>query len=294
MMTNPYISVVVVGRNDDYGENFLLRLNTFVRSLDHQVKQHANLLELIVVEWNPLPYKPLAGAITPPKHLSMKIITVPNEVHGTLNTSRPVLEFHGKNAGIRRALGEYVLTTNPDILLSDAMIEEFAQRRLKQDNFYRTDRYDYSGVGIEKVVNKHILSFAAVQTFQAHLVHGSVDVVLGTAVNDLPSSNPTAQYVHTNGAGDFILAARDAFFAVGGLWENTQQRWHMDSYSVIRLVAAGFKQTIFTNPLCIFHMHHARSESDAPWDPVTAMKIGSERGSIDWGLANIELEECTL
>ena len=43
-MADPYISVVIVARNDNYGENFLLRLNTFVRSLDYQVKNYPGIL----------------------------------------------------------------------------------------------------------------------------------------------------------------------------------------------------------------------------------------------------------
>ena len=46
MKIKPYVSVVIVGRNDGYGEDFLTRINTFVRSLDHQVREHADLFEL--------------------------------------------------------------------------------------------------------------------------------------------------------------------------------------------------------------------------------------------------------
>jgi hypothetical protein len=49
----PYISIVVVGRNDDYGGDFLKRISTFARSLGRQVSKHPGLIELVVVEWNP-------------------------------------------------------------------------------------------------------------------------------------------------------------------------------------------------------------------------------------------------
>lgn len=248
-MTDPYISVVIVARNDNYGEDFLLRLNTFIRSLDCQVSNYPDLIELIVVEWNPLHDKLLKDVMPKTQHLSTRIITVPNSVHTTLNASRPVLEFHGKNAGIRRARGEYVLTTNPDILFSNELIDEFSRRWLRKDHFYRTDRYDYVGTGIENVASNDLLEFAVTNTFQAHMANGSADVPSGSSATTLPASDPAVQHLHTNGAGDFILAARESFFTARGLWENTQQRWHMDSYSVIRLVSTGLKQMIFTNPM---------------------------------------------
>lgn len=293
-MADPYISVVIVARNDNYGENFLLRLNTFVRSLDHQVKNYPDLLELVIVEWNPLPGKLLQDVVTKTQHLPVRIITVPGSVHDTLDATNPVLEFHGKNTGIRRARGEYVLTTNPDILLSNELINEFARRWLRKDHFYRTDRYDYVGTGIEDISSDALVEFAVANTFQAHVAHGSADVPAGSDVSVLPASDPTVQYLHTNGAGDFILASREVFFTARGLWENTQQRWHMDSYSVIRLAATGLKQTIFTNPMCAFHMHHARADAEAPWDPALAVKVAPTRGDVNWGLGNIKLEEYTL
>ena len=293
-MADPYISVVIVARNDNYGENFLLRLNTFVRNLDHQVKNYPDLLELVIVEWNPLPGKLLQDVVIKTQHLPVRIITVPGLVHNTLDAPIPVLEFHGKNTGIRRARGEYVLTTNPDILLSNELINEFARRWLRKDHFYRTDRYDYVGTGIENINSDALVEFAVANTFQAHMANGSADVPAGSEVSVLPASDPTVQYLHTNGAGDFILASREVFFTARGLWENTQQRWHMDSYSVIRLAATGLKQTIFTNPMCAFHMHHARADTDAPWDPAQAVKVAPTRGDVNWGLGNIKLEEYTL
>ena len=81
-MTTPYLSVVIVGRNDDYGVNFLERLNTFVRSLDHQVRNYSDLIELVVVEWNPLDDRaPLKDVIVNTNNLNLRIITVPPEIH---------------------------------------------------------------------------------------------------------------------------------------------------------------------------------------------------------------------
>ena len=129
-MSDPYLSVVIVGRNDDYGVDFMARLNTFVRSLDRQVKNHPRLVELIVVEWNPLPDRqPLAEVLTKVNNLCVRIITVPNAVHEQIGHTSPVLEYYGKNVGIRRARGRFVLTTNPDIIFTDHLINEIARNQ---------------------------------------------------------------------------------------------------------------------------------------------------------------------
>lgn len=292
-MTAPYLSVAITGRNDNYGENFLTRINTFVQSLDRQAKLYPGLMELVITEWNPLPdKKSLSEVLEPTTALPVRIITVDPETHATLNTPTPVLEYHGKNVGIRRARGEFVLSTNPDILLSDEMIQEFSRRWLRKDCVYRTDRYDYVGTGIEQIAVDNLIEFAKSKVFQAHLNNGSVDVSAGAT--DLPASDPLSNFLHTNGAGDFILASREAFFTARGLWESTQQKWHMDSYSLIRLVSSGLKQIIMTGPMCAFHMDHARGAADAAWDAALATKVAPALGNTNWGLGNINLKESDI
>lgn len=286
----PYLSVVIVGRNDNYGVNFMSRLNTFVRHLDYQVRTISDLVELIVVEWNPLSnFAPLSEVLYKTKNLKVRVITVSNEVHNTIGSSSPVLEFHGKNVGIRRSCGQFVLTTNPDILFTDAIINEIRQRWLKTDTVYRTDRYDYKGTGIEQVADKDILPFALDNTFLGHLAIGSYTVDNAPSLMFLPRSQ--MDVTHTNGCGDFILASKEAFFSVNGLVESTQQRWHLDSYSLFRLLNTELKQVILKAPACIFHMDHDRKAVDIDWDPEYALEQAKTCGDQNWGLNNIELPE---
>lgn len=295
-MTTPYLSVVIVGRNDTYGVNFLERLNTFVRSLDRQVKNYPDLLELIVVEWNPLANRaPLKDVIFQPTNLALRVITVPAEIHNSINHPTPVLEFYGKNVGIRRARGEFVLTTNPDIIFTDQMIEEFSKRRLRPECVYRTDRYDFVGDGIDQVDSADYVDFALSKTFQAHITfdHGyeSPEFEAPTSLNQLPRTPILQNALHANGSGDFILAARSAFFLARGMYEGTKHRYHNDSFSLLRLSFANLKQIVFTTPLCIFHQHHERRPVEEAWDPVAATKIGGPAGQVNWGLNGVDLVE---
>ena len=190
-MNDPYISVVIVGRNDNYGVNFLSRINTFVRSLDHQVRNYPNLVELVVVEWNPLDDRPgLKDALVPVNNLDLRIITVPPDVHNSIGHPNPVLEFQGKNVGIRRARGKFVLVTNPDIVFTQELIDEFGKRQLDSNCFYRTDRYDFVSDGIESIEPENYIKFACEHAFDAHLtfVWGTESRLIkpATALEDLP------------------------------------------------------------------------------------------------------------
>jgi len=269
-MTTPYISIVIVGRNDNYGVNFMERLNTFIRSLDHQTKQYPDLIELVIVEWNPLAdYEPLKNVIYQPANYPVRIITVPPKVHDSIGNSAPVLEFWGKNVGIRRAQGEFVLVSNPDILFTNELIDHLATRQLVKDAVYRTDRYDYHGEGLENLNEDQYIPFALSHTFKAHIFPETVPVTDTESFDQLPRSlNPT--HIFTNASGDFILSAKENFIKSYGLaWENDVTRGHVDSFSMFRLLRVGQlqRQLVFVAPLCIFHMDHPRKVNNIPWQP---------------------------
>lgn len=296
-MTKPYISIVIVGRNDDYGNDFLGRINTFVRSLDYQVRDYPGVFELVVVEWNPLDDKePLAQVLDPTQHLPIRVVTVPKELHDTLDAHSPVLEFHGKNVGIRRARGEFVLVTNPDILFSQQLIDELARKKLRVDTFYRTDRYDFNIDGIKDVDTKDLVDFAASNSFVVHAMQegGSVSIPITSdqkSLDRLPYSRISPNTLHTNGCGDFMLASREIFFTVRGLYETLEHRWHLDTISLLKFVVAKVKQHVFVAPMCIFHQHHDRKPQDVDVHALDYKALAHKPGSTDWGFRSQNLRE---
>ncbi len=149
-MDKPYISFVVIGRNDDYGHRFLYRVQRFADNLIYLCEKYKLPSELIFVEWNPpKDKKRLYEALKIEKNrefLKVRFIEVPNRIHEKVKTSdkMPLLEFVGKNAGMRRAKGEFIVFTNPDIIFSEDMIRFFSQKKLRKKIFYRADRCDLS------------------------------------------------------------------------------------------------------------------------------------------------------
>jgi hypothetical protein len=96
-----------------------------------QAGRHGLNSELIVVAWNPT-------ALRWPDETSrcrVRVIEVPRETPPAI----------AKNAGIRRARGEFILATDIGIVFSDELMEFLASRRLDPGRLYRIDRYDVEG-----------------------------------------------------------------------------------------------------------------------------------------------------
>jgi hypothetical protein len=144
----PYLSVVVTTRNDDHGGDPLQRFEAFVRSLVSQCKRFNLATELLVVEWNPPADRPrIVDALTWPEDLgpcTIKIIEVPHELHRGMRgaASLPLFQMIGKNVGIRRAKGEFILSTNIDIVFSHELFAFIASKQLDRHASYRVVRYD--------------------------------------------------------------------------------------------------------------------------------------------------------
>lgn len=293
----PYISVVIVGRNDGYGANFLDRLRMFMRSLDHQVARHPDLIELIIVEWNPLAGREsMKDVIDMPKNYPVRIITVPADVHDSIDAEYPVLEFYAKNVGARRAHGAFVLLTNPDIIFSQEMINVFAVRGLDPDCFYRTDRFDFDGTGIESVPMESLVNWIIPKIYIGHMTQENIstDIAFRTraeSIDQLPRSRWGFETVHSNGAGDFVLASREAFDEIGGMIETTEQRWHIDAYSCVRFYRFGFDSHIFTAPWCIFHTDHPRGGMDRDVEQKNMEDFVLADKNKDWGMPGREFPE---
>ena len=147
-MPEPYLSLVVTARNDDHGGNLLGRMQIFVDGWLAQARRYNIPSELIIVEWNPPAGRPpLAEALRWPADsgpCEVRIITVPPEVHKRFEhgANLPLYQMIGKNVGIRRARGRFILATNIDILFSDELAALLGSQQLRTDRMYRIDRYD--------------------------------------------------------------------------------------------------------------------------------------------------------
>ncbi|MCX7698098.1 MAG: hypothetical protein N2114_01350 [Candidatus Goldbacteria bacterium] len=165
-INNPYLSVVVVARNDDYGVRQIDKINVFIKSLYFLVEKYKLFSELIFVEWNPPENnKFLYECLDIPKSnfIKSKFVIIPPEIHFTFLCSDKVklFEYIGKNVGIRRSKGEFVLITNPDNLIGEGIIKKISEKKLKYKHFYRVGRYNIKNIIPPELSNYYLyLDFA--------------------------------------------------------------------------------------------------------------------------------------
>jgi hypothetical protein len=144
----PYLSIVVPSRNDNHGGDLLKRMQLFVTGLLEQCRRFQIPAELIIVEWNPPADRPpLKDALQWPEEpgpCAVRIIEVPPEIHRRSKNPDGLLlhQMIGKNVGIRRARGKFVLATNLDILFSNELMEFISKQELDPERMYRIDRHD--------------------------------------------------------------------------------------------------------------------------------------------------------
>ena len=183
----PYISFVTVARNDDHGKNFLERMHVFISALLQQIKKHNLNAELIIVDWNPPDSKPKLSEVLSLSFSSelfknipckIRIIEVPSEIHKQFQHYDKIALFQmiGKNVGIRRAHGEFVVATNVDLLFSDDLIKSLASKSLKPEFFYRIDRYDVDGIPNGNSVNEQ-LDYCEHNLIRVHRKDGSFPIL---------------------------------------------------------------------------------------------------------------------
>ena len=195
------ISVIICGRNDNYGGNFDERLFS---TTDHnlaELRRRQVPFELMFVEWNPLEDRPLLSEAVAARYPEARCFVVDGLIHRHVSENRhiQVYEYHAKNAAARRARGSWLLLTNPDNFLGDDVLDFLQAGRFDPLAFYRAGRVQIDG-------------------FEDIGQPGFVD----------PS--PDAKPPFGGAPGDFFFCAKEVFERLGGFREDLAfSNTHMDS-----------------------------------------------------------------
>jgi hypothetical protein len=318
--SEPLLSVVVVSRNDDHGGNLLKRMQLFVSGWLEQAKRHNLDSELVIVEWNPLPDRQrLAQVLKWPEDngpCTVRIIEVPPEIHQQFDNSEklPVFQMIGKNVGIRRARGRFILATNIDILFSDELMQYFASGQMNSDYMYRIDRYDVpSEVPGEAPIDEQLqfcrenvirinrrgqtLIFGAkpkhpeesdwaLKLFQKRIqnlknfrdiAELAKDVLLyfyAPVFRAIIRPVLYGKILHTNACGDFTLMAREHWLALRGYAEFETFSLHLDSLLCAVAHHGGVDEKVLSEPMRIYHIEHTPGSG---WSPGVGAKLLDER-----------------
>jgi len=274
----PYISFVAVARNDDHGGNFLKRMQIFVSVLCEQLVKHDLTSELIVVDWNPPKDKPklaevieswISSDLTKNSPLKIRVIELPPEIHKRFKHSDKfsVFEFIGKNVGIRRAKGKFVISTNSDLLFSEELVEFLATKSLESNCFYRIDRTDVKNNVPYPDSISHQLDYCSKNITTIHGKYGSFKPDSKENVNQNVKDESYPQ-LHTNASGDFIILPKKKWHELHGYPELEMYQHHFDSVMCHMAYQSGLKEKILEEPMRIYHMEHSGG-----WNPEKANEI---------------------
>jgi hypothetical protein len=276
----PYLSIIITGRNDNFGGDFNTRLRRALEFNHRQLAGRNIPHEFILVEWRPLPNKPWLAEVLADAYPELVPDTLVSYVTDlayhdaySLNPRLQFQEFIAKNVGIRRCRGDFILTTNTDIYLSRGVLDVLEQRQLEPRVLYRAVRVDLKdNIDCEQMV------------FDVLEDERNYDTI-----------NEVRPPLYTNASGDFLLLDRETYRQLRGFNEVYRPaKVHMDSNFCQKAYSSGVAITPLSAP--VYHVGrgtlnsqvklYADKPGDAPW--------GDRRWSYDviydnpdnWGLGS--------
>lgn len=275
----PELSIILVTRNDDYGE---LREERFIGCLRSLIEGARYIqYELIVVDWNPpknkpeinVQYKPVFDMIEQRGSI-VKHLIISESVHKKFDNplSLDLFEFPARNAGIRLSTCPYVLVISQDLYITGEIWEQTARHiTLTNPNekvYFRCTRCDVkkkSGADLLLAVRNNIKNHAIEEYLYSNItqIHSPIGTLSLSQmyntnrkmVNDLIKSLcENKDRVFINGGGDFLFASRKTFDDVSGFCERTDKYYHMDGEFIFRLRDRGYREIILDG--CVLHIEH--------------------------------------
>ena len=309
-MTDPvYLSIVCVSRNDDHGGSLLQRMQLFLDSLAKQFSDSGVVAELVLVEWNPPSHatkltEALDWNAFRSNSLHVRVIEISEEIHRAFGVPEglPLLQMIGKNVGIQRARGEFILCTNIDVLFSSTLVRSITSGQLRPDRMYRAERVDvHTDVlrtafpSVEEFCWKNVvrrnkrtfpirLSEAASrgdlrQLFKHARRSLSFEIEsLAEATLTVAKSSVAPGLLFTNACGDFTLLHRDGWRKIGGYAEFVGYSFNIDSLGCYAAHYAGVLESSFVSPAVCFHIEHATGSGWTPEGEAALFRRLAARG----------------
>jgi hypothetical protein len=274
----PYLTLIFTGRNDDFGGDFNGRFFRALRFNSEKLTQAGVPHEFVFVEWRPIRGKPYLATLLGdefyelgPSQLRSYVVDPAYHPALSLNPRLQFQEFIAKNVGIRRALGQFVLTTNTDIYLSRGVIDRLAAQALEPGVLHRAARHD----------------------LKSHCDMSWIDWDLLEDERNCDIVNAIRPPLFTNASGDFLLLDRETCHRLRGFNEVYRvAKIHIDSNFCVKAHALGVRLVDIGAP--VYHVGrgtlHAQIGSyrdqpwEAPWGDIRWKSDVIYVNSPDWGL----------
>ena len=285
------LSAVVVTRNDNYGGDLNDRatycLNSLIDTFD----------EVILIDWNSPNNRPLLWDID--KNIkfrgNLKHIVITPEVASMLTNEDPhaqvCCETLGRNIGIRRATGDYIVSTNIDVIAPRRdQLEKTINNDLNTNTFYTISRRHIEWKDIEGFHGGE-RKYGDWEELRNHLIENSEERKYEEKVVD------GDDYSIVNCCGDFQLAHRDIWDEIRGFEEELIYVLYSDTNVQKKAVKHGFELKAIYSP-ALFHIYHGKGGGGfldginrKTNDPYRAI-MGQEKteNADTWGFEPVEME----
>lgn len=283
------LSAVVVSRNDNYGGNLADRatycLNSLIDTFD----------EVFYIDWNS-PTHSLLYDIEDRliKKGNLKHIVIPPDVASMLTNNDPqaqvCCETLARNIGIRRATGDYIVSTNIDVIAPKRDHLEKAINELDKNTFYTISRRHVEWKDIEEFHGGE-RKFSDWKNLRDHLIKNSEERKYDEKVVD------GDDYSIINCCGDFQLAHKDIWNEIRGFEEELIYVLYSDTNVQKKAVKHGFDLKAIYSP-ALFHIFHGKGgggfldginrKTNDMYRAVTSQEKTENKET--WGFSPIEIE----
>lgn len=280
------ISCIITSRNDNYGgqlnERATYCFNSAIDTFD----------EVIYVDWNSLTHSLLYDI----KHNinfkgNFKHIVISPEVASILTNNdlqaQKCCEVLGRNIGLRRATGDYLVSTNIDIIHPKREDLEKSIQQMDKNTFYTISRRYTDWEQINSISNK----FNEWKILREQLIQNSTERHFDekTVEGD--------DYSIINCCGDFQIAHKDIWNEIRGFEEELIYTLYADTNVQKKAVMHGFGLKALYEP-ALFHIHHGKGgggfldginkRSNDPYRAITRQQ--KTENNKNWGFADIDIE----
>lgn len=282
------ISGVICGRNDNYGghlkESATYSINTLLDELD----------EVIYVDWNGFD-EPLTDAIPLKNRHKLKVIVITPEKCKELmgeeryNNAQKVCEVLARNIGIRRATGDIIISTNPDIICPKRYLIDHMVSELKSNEMYTLARHDVEISELDKLFQGDLNNELVPIIFGLNSIYNRLMCPHTEVDKHVLDKYPENQHLSISSiicnCGDFQVAHRDTWYTIKGFEENKPKRMFEDSQVQYKVIMGGGSVKASNFPP-LYHIEHERD----PSHPINNPELIKHTTNLEtWGFSDVEL-----
>ena len=292
------LSIVFGGRDDNYGETFIQRLEKALEYNIPLLDKSGLDYEIIAVDFNPIDQKYLyenESLSSFLKNKRVKNVIVDNTVILEEDLcSTTYYEYFAKNAGIRLSTGDFIFVTNSDILLTESLIDKIKEE-LKNDNkddyFYRVRYRGDIQLDQQPSDNPRIIPNGDLLT--GHLDGwGDPEQVLDLHQNLIHHGLQQEDPVLGLWSGDASMFSRNVMFNVATAYNESEyghrtekNQANMDSEILWNLYKRGKQLKLLEAPY--YHLYHGLSrERENHWSKIK-YKNNDDWGYVDYNKVDI-------